>query len=219
MRSPETSFTAGASSRIWASSSSSGSKPSCETKRRARTSRSGSSRKLWGETVRRRRASRSARPPSGSTSSPVSSRRAIALTVKSRRRMSSSTESDASATISKSCRPGPVRDLLARRRELDPGRRQLRGSRRSRGWKRTPTSRSATTRSSTRPCGASAARSPSVSTPGHEEVGVLRVEPEQLVAHRAADEVGVEAERRDVVLDLLAHPAILARLESRPWVS
>ena len=48
----------------------------------------------------------------------------MALTVKSRRRMSSSTESDASATISKSCRPGPGRDLPARRRKLDPGRRQ-----------------------------------------------------------------------------------------------
>ena len=51
---------------------------------------------------------------------------------------------------------------------------------------------------------------------GHEEVGVLRVEPEQLVAHGAADEVGVEPERADVVLDLLAHRAILAALESRP---
>ena len=40
---------------------------------------------------------------------------------------------------------------------------------------------------------------------GDEEVGVLRVEAEQLVADRAADEVGVEAERADVVLDLLPH--------------
>ena len=165
MRSPETSFTAGASFRIWASSSPSGSKPSCETKRSARTSRRGSSRKLCGETVRRRRASMSARPPSGSTSSPVSSRRAIALTVKSRRRMSSSTDSDASATISKSCRPGPVETSLRGGANSIPARVSLR-IRLSRGCSRMPTSRSATTRSSTRPCGASAARSPSVSRPG-----------------------------------------------------
>ena len=37
-----------------------------------------------------------------------------------------------------------------------------------------------------------------MSTPGHEEVGVLRVAAEQLVAHRAADDVRVEPERRDV---------------------
>ena len=48
-----------------------------------------------------------------------------------------------------------------------------------------------------------------------EEVGVLRVEPEQLVAHGAADEVGVEPERADVILDLLAHRAILAGLRER----
>ena len=51
---------------------------------------------------------------------------------------------------------------------------------------------------------------------GHEEVGVLRVQPEQLVAHGAADEVGVEAQLADVVLDLVAHRAILAALESGP---
>ena len=164
-RSPDTSLTAGASSRIWASSSASGSNPSCETKRSARTSRSGSSRKLCGETVRRRWASRSARPPSGSTSSSVSRRRAIALTVKSRRRMSSSTESEGSATISKSCRPGPVETSLRGGANSIPTRVSLRILP-SFEWSRTPTSLSATTRSSTWPCWASAARSPSVSTPG-----------------------------------------------------
>ena len=44
----------------------------------------------------------------------------------------------------------------------------------------------------------------------HEEVGVLRVEPEQLVAHGATDEVGVESERTHVILDFLPHRAILA---------
>ena len=52
--------------------------------------------------------------------------------------------------------------------------------------------------------------------PGHEEIRVLRVEAEQLVAHGAADEVGVEPERADVVLDLLTHPAILAGPSGRP---
>ena len=68
IRSPETSSTLAASSRICASVCSSGSRPSCETNRRPRTSRSGSSAKLDGETVRSVFASRSARPPCGSTS-------------------------------------------------------------------------------------------------------------------------------------------------------
>src|SRR5580765_7711516 len=38
-----------------------------------------------------------------------------------------------------------------------------------------------------------------------EEVRVLRVEPEQLVADGAADEIGVEPERADVVLELAVH--------------
>ena len=57
--------------------------------------------------------------------------------------------------------------------------------------------------SSTFPWGASAARRPSASTPGNEEVGVLRHSPELLVTHRAADEVRVERERAHVVLDRL----------------
>src|SRR5436190_17718901 len=164
-RSPETRRTESASSRICRSVASSGSKPSCDTKRSARTSRSGSSAKLVGETVRRRRASRSARPLTGSTRSPVSSRRAIALTVKSRRRMSSSTDNEGSATISKSWRPGPVETSLRGGANSIPAGVSLR-TLGSRGWSRMPTSRSATTRSSTRPCGARADRSPSVSSPG-----------------------------------------------------
>ncbi len=50
----------------------------------------------------------------------------------------------------------------------------------------------------------------------HEKVGVLRLQPEQLVAHGAAHQIGVEPERAYVVLDLLAHRAILAALESEP---
>src|SRR5262249_34509369 len=48
-----------------------------------------------------------------------------------------------------------------------------------------------------------------------EEVRVLRLEPEQLVANRAADEVRVEPERADVVLDLLEPLRGLRRLRSR----
>ena len=40
-----------------------------------------------------------------------------------------------------------------------------------------------------------------------QKVGVLRVEPEQLVADGAADEVRVEPQRADVVLDLPLHSA------------
>ena len=165
IRSPETSRTEVASSRICRSVASSGSKPSWETKRSARTSRSGSSAKLVGETVRRTPCSRSLPPSSGSTISPVARRRAIALTVKSRRRMSSSTDSAGSATISKSCRPGPVLTSLRGGANSIPAG----ASRRivaSRGYRRTPTSRPATISSSTRPCGVSARFSPSVSTPG-----------------------------------------------------
>ena len=107
--------------------------------------------KLVGDTVRSTPRSRSVRPSSGSTISPLDSRRAIALTVKSRLRMSSSTDSDASATISKSCLPGPVLTSLRGGANSIPA-----GTSRrivlSRGCRRTPTSRPATTRSSTRPC-------------------------------------------------------------------
>ena len=108
-------------------------------------------------------------------------------------RRSSSTGADGSTTISKSCRPGPVETLAARRRQLDPGGHaaDLRVAR--------------VEPHADRPAGddelldaavrLERARRPSMSTPGNEEVGVLRVEPEQLVAHRAADDVRVEPER------------------------
>ena len=51
---------------------------------------------------------------------------------------------------------------------------------------------------------------------GHEEVCVLRVATEQLVSHRAADDVGVEAERADVLLDLLQRSAIASISTSAP---
>ncbi len=44
----------------------------------------------------------------------------------------------------------------------------------------------------------------------HEKVGVLGVEPEDLVADRSPDEVGVELQRRHVLLESLQHAAILA---------
>ncbi len=43
-----------------------------------------------------------------------------------------------------------------------------------------------------------------------EEVGVLRLEPEQLVADGAADEIRVEVQAADVLLELLPHEPILA---------
>jgi hypothetical protein len=54
---------------------------------------------------------------------------------------------------------------------------------------------------------------------GNEKVGVLRLQAEQLVADRAADEIRVEPEPFDVVRDLLPHRGILAVLESGPWTS
>ncbi len=49
----------------------------------------------------------------------------------------------------------------------------------------------------------------------NEEVGVLRLEAEQLVADGASDDVRVEAERADVVLDLLLQAKPLRSLRSR----
>ncbi len=43
----------------------------------------------------------------------------------------------------------------------------------------------------------------------HEEVGVLRVQAEQLVANRAADEVRVEPQPANIRLNCLAHCDIL----------
>jgi hypothetical protein len=49
-----------------------------------------------------------------------------------------------------------------------------------------------------------------------EEVRILRLAPEQLVADRAADNVGVEAERADVVLELFQSAAIASISTSAP---
>ena len=149
-----------ASSRIWRSVSSSGSRSCCDTNRSPRTSRSGSSRKLWGETVRSTPASRSSAPRCGSSSSPVDSLFAIALIVKSRRRRSCSSEISGEATISKSWRPGPVDRSVRGGANSIPPRASARSSP-SRGCSLRPTRLPATSRSSTRPCGASAARSSS----------------------------------------------------------
>ena len=166
IRSPETCASCGAHSRIWRSVSSSGSRPSCETKRRPRTIRSGSSRKLVGLVVRRTPRSRSSRPPSGSSTSPVSSRRAIALIVKSRRSMSCSSEiagvGDDLEVVAARARSSARR---AAARTRSPPAASARASV-SRGSRRTPTRWSATIRSSTRPCGSSAARSSAWPTPG-----------------------------------------------------
>jgi hypothetical protein len=51
---------------------------------------------------------------------------------------------------------------------------------------------------------------------GDEEVRVLCVAAEQRVADRAAYDVGVEAERADVVLDLLQSAAIASISTSAP---
>src|SRR3954469_22954005 len=46
--------------------------------------------------------------------------------------------------------------------------------------------------------------------PWHEEVRVLRVDAEELVAHRPADEIRIEVQAADVLLELLPHAPILA---------
>ena len=102
MRSPETRRTAFASARICLSVE----RVEVEAELRDEAQRANEPQRVLRE-ARRRHGPQHApleilAPLSGSTISPVERRRAIAFTVKSRRRMSSSTESDASATISKS---------------------------------------------------------------------------------------------------------------------
>ena len=137
---------------------------------------------------------------SGSSSSPVSRRRAIALIVKSRRRMSSSSEIPASATISKSCRPGPVD-------------RSTRGGANSMpaGWS-ARAAEIARQEADTHPLVGddevldAAVRLQRrsqlrVPDPGDHEVVLAHGQAEQLVPHGPADGVGVQAERMHVVRD------------------
>ena len=148
-----------------------------------------------GVTVRRTPARRSARPPNGSTSSPSAMSPRDRVDVKSRRPRSSSTLAVGIDDDLEVVPAGPRRALPPRRRELDPGRRERARppGRADRGASRPARRR----RRAPRPCrgGASAARRPAASSAGHEEVGVLRLAPEQLVADGAADEVRVESER------------------------
>ena len=98
--------------------------------------------------------------------------------------------------------PGPGRALAARRRELDPRRRQ-----------RPQLGRARVEAEADGPSGDdeivdAPVRRERVAKligvePGDEEVGVLRRAAEQLVADGAADEVRIEPERADVVLDRL----------------
>ena len=142
-------------------------------------------------------------PPYGSTSTPSARRRAIALIVKSRRARSSSTGAAGSTTISKSCRPGPVETSRRGGASSIPAGHE----RAQRAVARVVAHADAAARRRRAPRSGRAARSSRAQAldvdTGHEEVGVLRVDAEQLVAHGTADHVGVEPERADVLLDLL----------------
>ena len=204
IRSPDTWRRPPASARICDSVSAGSVNPSCETSRRPRRMRRGSSRKLSGETVRSSRRSRSATPSNGSTISPVSRRFAMAFTVKSRRAMSSSIEIVRSATISKSRCPGPV----------------LRSARGGVSSMPAGTSRAdlAVARVEAHADELAvhlhvlhpAVRLERRAQPGlvdarDEEVLVGVLDPEQLVANGAADDVGVEPEGADVTADRGRH--------------
>jgi hypothetical protein len=131
--------------------------------------------KARGLVVRRTLRSRSARPSSGSSTSPVSSRRAIALIVKSRRSMSCSSEMPASATISKSCRPGPVeRSTRGGANSIRRGWRARAACRAAAGGRRPAARR----RRGPRPCRAARAR-PQLGVPdaGDDEVEILDRDP------------------------------------------
>ena len=200
IRSPETSRTDAASSRICRSVVSSGSKPSCDTKRRARTSRSGSSAKLVCETVRSTTPLEVLRPAERIDERAVLEAARHRVDGEVARRMSSSTDSAGSATISKSCRPGPVlTSLRGGANSIPAGASALHA----------PVARVEADADEAAgddelldaPVRLERPRRPVGVDARHEEVGVLRLEAEQLVADGAADEVRVEPERADVVLD------------------
>ena len=193
-----------ASARICATVSAGSVNPSCETSRRPRRMRSGSSRKLSAETVRSSRRSRSATPSNGSTISPVS------------RRFGDGVHGEVATRHVVLDRDRPVGDDLevavprsraalgARRRQLDAGRHQ-------------PADLAVTrveahadelavhlhvldpaVRLERRP-------QPGLVDARDEEVLVGVLDPEELVANGAADDVGVEPERADVTADRGRH--------------
>jgi hypothetical protein len=140
----------------------------------------------------------------GSTSSPVSRRFAIAFTVKSRR---AHVVLDRKRGVGDdhevmSARAGAA--LRARRRELDPGGR--RGAHllvaRIQPSTDLPARNLEVLHLAVRI--ERAAKSVVVDA-RNDEIRVLRVEPEQLVANGPADEVRVEPETADEVLDYLVH--------------
>ena len=151
--------------------------------------RSSSASSCEGHAARGRRC-----PPSGSTSSPVARLRAIALIVKSRRRMSSSSEIAGVGDDLEVVPAGPGRALRARRRELDAGGRERRAAR-SRGTKRTPDLPAGDHQVLDAAVRLERGAELRVADAGDDEVGPCDGQAEQLVADRAADRVGVEAER------------------------
>ena len=128
----------------------------------------------------------------------------MALIVKSRRAMSSSSSIEASLTMAKSRCPGPV-DRSARGgvRSMPAG--TSARTARSRGCRRTPTSCPCTSHVLDAAVGLEERAQARLVDPGHEEVLVAVRNAEQLVADGAADDVGVDAERADVGADRGRH--------------
>ena len=75
----------------------------------------------------------------------------------------------------------------------------------SRGWKRTPDELAVHLHVVDAPVRLERGPEPRLVEAGNEEVLVRVLDPEQLVPHRAADDVRVEAERADVAADRGAH--------------
>ena len=126
--------------------------------------------------------------------------------------MSSSTESDASATISKSWRPGPVLTSLRGGANSIPA-----GASRRIALVARIQPRADEAAGDDQVLDLAVRRERSLQPvrvdARNEEVRVLRLEAEQLVADGAADEIRVEAERVDVVLEFAPHRRILVYTE------
>ena len=128
----------------------------------------------------------------------------MALIVKSRRAMSSSSPIEASLTMAKSRWPGPGRPLRARRREVDPGRHE-RPDRPVVRMQAHADELAVHLHVLDAAVGLEERAEAGLVDAGHEKVLVAVRDAEQLVADGAADDVGVDAERADVGADRGRH--------------
>ena len=178
--------------------------PSCETSRSPRRIRSGSSRKLVGPTVCSSRRSRSREPAEGvdQLAGREASRHRVDREVAPRHVVldrDGRIGDDLEVAVA-----GPDAALRPRRRQLDPGGRE-RADRPVARVEADADELAVHLHVLDAPVRLERGAEPGLVDARHEEVLVRVRDPEQLVAHGAADDVRVEPERADVAADLGRH--------------